>query len=70
MSIRMFFGRGSTLYSPILAAWSTMKINDYFESVVACPRDGFLKIRQLASDEWLAGAYFESPVSNRDTNMI
>ena len=56
-------GQGTMLCIPVLATWSSMKIDDEFETVVAGPGYRVLQVRQLALDVWFSRANLKSPIS-------
>ena len=47
-----------------------MQVNDDLKPVGASPGDGFLEIRQLALDVWLAGPNFKCPITDGQTNVV
>ena len=57
-------------YRPVLTSWSTVKINDHFQTVVSSPPYGFLKIRQLTLNKGFTPGYVESPVTDGDSDMV
>jgi hypothetical protein len=40
----------ATVVKAVLAARSTMEVNDHLEAVVACPSDGLAEVGELALD--------------------
>ena len=57
-------------YPPVLTSWSTMKIDDHFQTVVSSPPNGFLKIRQLTLNKGFTPGYVESPVTDGDSDVV
>ena len=64
--------RASTVikYPPVLTSWSTMKIDDHFQTVVSSPTNSFLEIRQLTLNKGFTPGYVESPVTDGDSDMV
>lgn len=47
-----------------------MEINNNFEIVFRCPRDGLKEVVMLSRDVWFAGTNIISPIPDRDPHVI
>ena len=70
LSASILAGTSTSKNTPVLAAGGAMEVDDNLQSVVARPGDSLLEIGQLTGAVRLAGANFERPISDWDTDVV